>query len=202
MQVYLQKYQQLLIERPIRTYAIQSGTLQLVGDTVAQQLIERRGKDHDPWRSARMFTYGFAIGGPTVVSWFRFQLKYIKLSNRWKTAAARSAADIFLFTPTILAIFMTGISVLEGRNVDQIREKFDTSYVQGVYNAYHFWPFASLFTQAFVPMLYRPMVNSCFSITWNSYLSYFNQQSLDAINKSKAAAASTTVATPQRISAT
>ncbi|ORX51628.1 hypothetical protein DM01DRAFT_1337132 [Hesseltinella vesiculosa] len=125
-----------------------------------------------------MFTYGFFIGGPTVVTWFNFLNRNVNLKNRWTTAIARTAFDVVFFTPTILAIFMTGISVLEGRNGQQIREKFETSYTKGLYNAYHFWPFASLFTQSCIPLIYRPMISSFFSIGWNSYLSYLNQKSL------------------------
>ncbi|ORZ15200.1 hypothetical protein BCR42DRAFT_376287 [Absidia repens] len=174
-QLLVQKYQAQLTERPIRTFAIQSGTMQLIGDGITQQVIEKRGKAHDPWRSLRMLTYGACIGGPVVGTWFGIINRVVTVKHWFGAALTRTAMDQVLFTPVILGCFMGGISLLERRSMDEIHEKFQTSYVQGLTNAYRFWPFANLFVFSVVPMMYRPLVNSTFAIGWNSYLSYLNQ---------------------------
>ncbi|CAO3593188.1 unnamed protein product [Absidia cylindrospora] len=122
-----------------------------------------------------MLTYGACIGGPVVGTWFGIIIRVVTVKHWFGAALTRTALDQVLFTPIILGCFMGGISLLERQSMDEIHEKFQTSYVQGLTNAYRFWPFANLFVFSVVPTMYRPLVNSTFAIGWNSYLSYLNQ---------------------------
>ncbi|KAI9495901.1 hypothetical protein BDB00DRAFT_810881 [Zychaea mexicana] len=174
----LTKYQQQVTERPLRTFACQSGTMFTIGDLVAQQAIEKKGNDHDAARTIRMGVYGFCIGGPMVGSWFTFLNNAIKIQHRVKGALVRLAIDQTCFTPTLNAVFLTSISLLEGRSFAEIREKFRTSYFTAVCNSYRLWPFVNLFGFLFIHPPYRPLTNSVIAIGWNAYLSYLNQQAL------------------------
>ncbi|CAO3639355.1 unnamed protein product [Cunninghamella echinulata] len=178
MQALVQRYQSNILERPIRTFAIQSGSMQLLGNVVAQQFIEKNGKQHDIWRTGRMFIYGIFISGPVVGTWFSFVNRAVTIQNRFGAALARTAMDQILFTPVILGTFMLSMSLLERRSKDEIRQKFENSYINGLTNAYRFWPFANLFVFSMVPFVYRPLVNTTFSLGWNTYLSILNQNSL------------------------
>jgi protein Mpv17 len=102
----------------------------------------------------------------------------------------KTALDQAFFSPAILAIFMGGISVLEGRSMDEIKQKFQNSYSNGLINSYCYWPFVNMFTFAIIPVHYRPIVNSCFGIGWNSYLSHMNQKSGKALHFTTAASSS------------
>jgi protein Mpv17 len=77
---------------------------------------------------------------------------------------------------------MGGISILEGRTLSEIKMKFENSYFKGLMNAYCYWPFVNIFTFSLIPIHYRPIVNSCFGIAWNSYLSHMNQKSLQLLH--------------------
>lgn len=94
----------------------------------------------------------------------------------------RVGIDQMFFSPFILAVFMGGISLLEGRNFQEIKEKYQNSYFQGLMNSYRFWPFVNIFTFSCIPLHYRPLVNGCFGIIWNSYLSHLNQKSIQALH--------------------
>lgn len=191
-----------------------------LGDVVSQQAIEKKGSNHDFARSFRMTLYGALIGGPVIGTWFGFINNAIKIKNKFagkeKTLVVvilchftnstpilylativRVGIDQAVFSPTILAVFMGGISILEGRSVSEIKEKFQKSYVNGLMNSYCYWPFVNLFTFALIPVHYRPIVNSGFGIAWNAYLSHLNQKSLHALKLSSASAtASNTINTP------
>lgn len=93
--------------------------------------------------------------------------------------------DQAIFSPTILAVFMGGISMLEGRTLMETKEKFQRGYFNGLMNSYCYWPFVNLFTFALIPVHYRPIVNSCFGIAWNAYLSHLNQVSLHSLKLSQ-----------------
>lgn len=154
-----------------------------LGDIVSQQAVEKRGLEgHDFKRSFRMTVYGALIGGPVIGTWFGFINRVITIKNKWAATIVRVGIDQAFFSPTILAIFMGGISVLEGRNMAEIKEKFHKSYFNGLMNSYCYWPFVNMFTFAFIPVHYRPIVNSGFGIAWNTYLSHLNQKSLQSLH--------------------
>lgn len=177
-----------------------------LGDIVSQQAVEKRGfEGHDFKRSFRMTVYGALIGGPVIGTWFGFINRVITIKNKWAgksllishtmylqkahsfqlisiATIVRVGIDQAFFSPAILAIFMGGISVLEGRNLAEIKEKFHKSYFNGLMNSYCYWPFVNMFTFAFIPVHYRPIVNSGFGIAWNTYLSHLNQKSLQSLH--------------------
>ncbi|CAO3606650.1 unnamed protein product [Mucor fragilis] len=182
MNTFVQKYQYNIINRPIRTFAMQSSFMMTLGDIISQQVIEKKGLDnHDIGRSVRIMIYAGAINGPLVGSWFGFINNAVKIKNKWAATFVRVGIDQAVFSPAILAIFMGGISILEGRTVNEIKMKFENSYFKGLMNAYCYWPFVNIFTFSMIPIHYRPIVNSCFGIAWNSYLSHMNQKSLQSL---------------------
>ncbi|KAG2206917.1 hypothetical protein INT46_009421 [Mucor plumbeus] len=154
-----------------------------LGDIISQQAIEKKGFDnHDIGRSVRIMIYAAAINGPLVGSWFGFINNAVKIKNKWAATFVRVGIDQAVFSPSILAIFMGGISILEGRTLSEIKMKFENSYFKGLMNAYCYWPFVNIFTFSLIPIHYRPIVNSCFGIAWNSYLSHMNQKSLQLLH--------------------
>ncbi|KAG0185438.1 Protein required for ethanol metabolism [Apophysomyces sp. BC1034] len=140
--------------------------------------------------------YALCVNGPVVSKWFAFLNRAVTIKNpvggkfslcmvpcvesisRGPAVGTRLAIDQVVFAPTILAMYFAGISWLEGRSMDEIREKFDQSYTTTLGNGYKFWPFLNLVNFAVVPAMYRPLFSSCGSIAWNSYLSYANQASM------------------------
>ena len=48
----------MLARRPLLTQSISTGLLFATGDVAAQQLVDRRGLDHDFTRTGRMLLYG------------------------------------------------------------------------------------------------------------------------------------------------
>ncbi|KAL7308716.1 Protein required for ethanol metabolism, variant 2 [Mucor circinelloides] len=153
-----------------------------LGDIICQQVIEKKGlENHDVGRSVRIMIYAGTINGPLVGSWFGFINNAVKIQNKWAATFVRVGIDQAVFSPAILAMFMGGISILEGRTLNEIKMKFENSYFNGLMNAYCYWPFVNIFTFSMIPIHYRPIVNSCFGVAWNSYLSHMNQKSLQSL---------------------
>lgn len=98
-----------------------------IGDCIAQHVIEQRNQ-HDVKRSVRIVTYAACIGGPPVGTWFSTRNRLITIQNRFKATMVRLAIDQTVFTPTIVAAFLGTMSILEGRSLEQIKEKFATVY--------------------------------------------------------------------------
>jgi len=53
-----------------------------VGDVIAQQLVEKRGKEHDYKRTGRMSLFGACVAGPSTSLWYRFLDRYVVLPNK------------------------------------------------------------------------------------------------------------------------
>jgi protein Mpv17 len=48
----------MLAKRPLLTQSVTTGLLFAAGDITAQQLVDKRGAEHDLTRTGRMFLYG------------------------------------------------------------------------------------------------------------------------------------------------
>ncbi|KAF7723165.1 Protein required for ethanol metabolism [Apophysomyces ossiformis] len=179
MSALIRAYQRQLMLNPLRTAAIQSAFVFTTGDVIAQQMIEKRGwEGHDTQRSLRAMLYAFCVNGPVVSKWFSFLSNAVTIKHPVGAVGARLAIDQVVFAPTILAMYFTGISWLEGRSMNELYEKFDQSYATTLKNSYQFWPMLNLVNFSVIPAIYRPLFSSCGSIVWNTYLSYANQIAL------------------------
>ena len=78
------------------------------GDTMAQQLVEKRGlAAHDPYRTARMAGYGGLIFGPAATTWYGVLTKYVNLNSKNGTIVARVACDQLLFAPVNMGLSLS-----------------------------------------------------------------------------------------------
>jgi len=65
------RYQMKLATRPLLTQSVTTAVLFATGDSLAQQLVEKRGlKKHDLARTGRMALYGGGMYLPSPPSWF------------------------------------------------------------------------------------------------------------------------------------
>jgi len=89
----LRFYQSLLARRPLATQVVTTSILFATGDTLAQQLVDKKGlQNHDKLRTGRMALYGAAVFAPFASQWFK-ALQHINLSTKARTIVARVAAD-------------------------------------------------------------------------------------------------------------
>lgn len=77
----LRAYNNALIRRPYTTQAATAAVLFGLGDALAQQGIEKKGKDHDFTRTLRLVCYGGLFLAPVITKWYTL-LERIKLSSR------------------------------------------------------------------------------------------------------------------------
>ncbi|CAE6431126.1 unnamed protein product [Rhizoctonia solani] len=107
----MQAYMRLMNRRPLLGPCITTAFLFGTGDIVAQQLVDRKGvKDHDWVRTGRLSLYGGAVFAPIVVNWYKVAL------------------DQFAFAPIAVGLFFTCTGLMEGKSVEQVKKKLDSSY--------------------------------------------------------------------------
>ncbi|KAM0752553.1 hypothetical protein T439DRAFT_371376 [Meredithblackwellia eburnea MCA 4105] len=97
------------------------------GDILSQQAIEKKGRDHDLWRTARLALYGAGIFAPLVGGWYR-TLDRLRLPSRTVLVATKVGLDQFVAAPTMLAVFYSSMTVLEGGGLSDIQQKLRSSW--------------------------------------------------------------------------
>ncbi|KAI2951265.1 hypothetical protein CBS147323_10578 [Aspergillus niger] len=165
-------YQRCLIQRPLLTQSLTTATLFAVGDGLAQQAVEKKGlPNHDVTRTGRMALYGGAVFGPVATKWFRFLQNRVQLSTPTKTLAARVGADQLVCAPTMIGVFLTSMSVMEGVNP---QEKLSRTYWDALRANWMLWPAVQTLNLALVPLQYRVLTVNVVNIGWNCFLSLVN----------------------------
>ncbi|KAK1815005.1 Protein required for ethanol metabolism [Friedmanniomyces endolithicus] len=169
----LRWYQSKLAARPILTQALTTAVLFATGDTMAQQLVERRGaRAHDLTRTARMAAYGGFVFGPAATLWYGVLQRSIQIPSRPNVEIlARVAADQCVFASTNLFVFLSTMAVLEGGDP---RKKLQSTYVEALKKNWMVWPVVQFTNFKFVPLEHRVLVVNVVSLGWNCYLSYLN----------------------------
>jgi len=186
-------YQRSFESHPHYTLAITSGTLNALGDVVAHsvqlltnpQETEYNQFTYDSARTIRFFIFGVGMG-PLVGRWNtflerRFPLKVARPSrpaggSRVSIASLtkRVSSDQLLMAPIGLAIFLTSMGVMEGRDTQHIRGKFKDIYGQAIIANWQVWPLAQLINFRFMPLAYRVPFQSTCGVFWTLYLSLLN----------------------------
>lgn len=175
-----------LATRPLLTQSITTAVLFATGDTLAQQLVEKKGwKNHELARTGRMALYGGVIFGPAATTWFKFLQNKIVLRNKNAEIVARVAADQMLFAPTNLCVFLSSMAIMEGSSP---KEKLDSTYKGALQTNWMVWPFVQVVNFKFVPLHHRVLLVNVISIGWNCYLSFLNSQGQNVEEQKKVVA--------------
>jgi len=90
MASFFRIYNAALIQRPMLAQSATAAFLFGAGDVIAQQAIERQGKNHDIMRTARLTFYGGALFGPALTKWYQL-LNRIKFASPTKGVISRMA---------------------------------------------------------------------------------------------------------------
>lgn len=158
-----ERYQSKLASRPILTQAVTTAVLFATGDTMAQQLVEKKGiQNQDFARSGRMALYGGCVFGPAATKWFGFLQKKIVFPGRPNTEiVARVLTDQTVFASTNLFVFLSSMALMEGTDP---RDKLKQSYGTALQKNWMLWPAVQFTNFKFVPLEHRVLVVNVVSL--------------------------------------
>ncbi|GAA5825476.1 hypothetical protein JCM3770_001846 [Rhodotorula araucariae] len=86
--------------------------------------------------------------------------------------AKRVAADQLGLAPVSLFIFLFSMSLLEGLDSEETREKIRNNYWSILLVNWQVWPLLQTLNFRYIPLRYRVPVGSIAGIAWTCYLSY------------------------------
>ncbi|EYE95226.1 Mpv17/PMP22 family protein [Aspergillus ruber CBS 135680] len=166
------RYQRSLLQRPVLTQSVTTTCLFVVGDGLAQHGVERKSLfSHDMTRTVRMALYGGVVFGPVATKWFLFLQNRISLSTPFRTLAARVTTDQLVCAPTMIGVFLSSMSLLEGNNP---REKLQRMYWEALRTNWTIWPILQGVNLYLVPVQFRVLTVNFLNIGWNCFLSFLN----------------------------
>jgi len=86
----------------------------------------------------------------------------------------RVVADQLVMAPLGLAFFVSSMGFMEGKNTQEVKEKFQDMYLPAILANWKVWPLVQAINFRLMPLQYRvPFQSSC-GIAWNIYLSLLN----------------------------
>ncbi|KAG1809132.1 uncharacterized protein BJ212DRAFT_1528717 [Suillus subaureus] len=175
----LRLYNAALIRRPMLAQSATAAFLFGAGDVIAQQVIERQGRNHDFMRTARLTFYGGAFFGPALTKWYQL-LNRIKFSSPTKAVIYRVWIvwlDQAILTPVAVGFFFGTMSILEGKGISGAQDRISTAYTPTLIRNWGVFIPTQIINFAIVPHHLRFVVVSVVSLFWNTYLSAVNASS-------------------------
>ncbi|KAF8922299.1 hypothetical protein CPB85DRAFT_1209269 [Mucidula mucida] len=178
-------YQQSFQAHPNTTLAFTGGTLNALGDLVAQRTQNAENEDPHPYdyaRTFRFFCYGFTIS-PLIGRWnsfleHRFPLRSIlnPSQSNSKALAKRVAYDQLVVAPLGLAAFLGSMGIMEGRSASQTVERFRDLYKPALLANWGVWPLVQFCNFSVIPLAYRVPFQAMCGVFWTVYLSVINSK--------------------------
>ncbi|KAK3809563.1 MAG: hypothetical protein J3Q66DRAFT_287942 [Benniella sp.] len=130
-------------------------------------------------RTGRFVLYNFSVA-PLIHTWYSFLDRNFPITNTTATttklahtmtpALKRMMADQVLFAPVGLALLFSGLTVLEGGGVQEIKDKLNTTYLSTLKANYAIWPAVQLVNFSVMPLQLRLPFVSAVGIVWNAYV--------------------------------
>ncbi|THH04331.1 hypothetical protein EW145_g5604 [Phellinidium pouzarii] len=162
------------------TQSLTAGVLFGAGDVIAQQAIEKQGKNHDFARTARITFYGGALFGPIMTKWYQ-ALNKLKFATPTKAVVYRVWLDQAVLTPVAVVFFFSSMTFLEGKGVSEARKRVEAAYVPTLLRNWGVFIPAQIINFALVPTHMRFVFVGVVSLFWNTYLSFANTQAQHAL---------------------
>ncbi|KAF7985762.1 hypothetical protein HWV62_365 [Athelia sp. TMB] len=177
----LRAYNAALIRRPYAASMATSAVLFGGGDLIAQQAIEKKGlQAHDVrnpsgiWaRTARLTFYGGVFFGPAMTKWYQI-LNRIKFPNPTKATIYRVALDQGVLTPGVVAFFFTSMTFLEGKGVNEAKERLEKAYQPTLLRNWCVFVPTQIINFALVPHHLRFVVVSVVSLFWSMFIPHYH----------------------------
>ncbi|XP_077990365.1 mitochondrial inner membrane protein Mpv17-like [Glandiceps talaboti] len=166
------RYLNYVARHPMKSQAYSAGVLFCVGDVVAQQLVERRGRNHNIYRTIRTSAFGLFIGGPTLRGWYVLLDKIYKGSRPQIGALQKMCTDQIIMAPLFIFTFFTTMSFASGMTTSQVKEKLKQDYFDALKTNYKVWPLVQLTNFYLVPLNHRVLFVNVVALFWNTYMAW------------------------------
>jgi protein Mpv17 len=173
----LRGYNKLLLNSPYKTKMTTAGCTYFIADWICQNKIEKKESDaYSPLRSLRQASVGCFFAAPSLHAWHSLILP--KIVTYCTGNVTRVLVSVFLNESVLAAYFIScllfSFEALKKMDVNAGVENVKGKFVPALETSVKFWTGISFINYGLMPVHLRPVFVSCWSIVWQSYLSYIS----------------------------
>lgn len=165
----------------------------------SSSVVEQSAVSFDIQRTGRFMFYNFSVA-PLIHTWFTFldrnfpinpssnpsvnfavrktvaPTSIMRAIRTMTPAIKRMMTDQIFFAPVGLALMFSGLTVLEGGGIQEIKNKLDNAFLSTLKANYAVWPLVQLVNFGVMPLQLRLPFVSVIGIAWNAYVSLANSK--------------------------
>jgi len=171
----LASYNRSLLASPYKTKMTTAGFTYFLADCICQDYIEKRESgNHNFTRSLRQASVGAFFAAPSLHAWHSMILpKIVKGCTR---TFPRVLVSVFLNETVLAGYFVScllfSFEALRTNSIEAGKENVKNKFVPAMESSVKFWTGISFINYGLMPVHLRPVFVSCWSVVWQSYLSY------------------------------
>ena len=188
----LRAYRSALVHSPLKTKALTSCVISLLGEVLGAYLKRRKFfleyKYANPEFAPRLLDvkrlaifgfYGLAITGPLFHWWYGFLERMVRNNNINGAAsvATKVVVDRVILTPPFLLFTLAYIQALLTLQPKEAVTNVKKAYGGALIANWKWWTIAQLVNFNYVPQEGRDLFGNLVAVFWNTYLSVINVQS-------------------------
>jgi protein Mpv17 len=184
--ILLRKYNQALLRSPYKVKMFTAGTTYFLADNICQRYIEKKSsQEYSLDRSCRQSAVGAFFAAPSLHIWHSSILpKIIKpIVGRFRGVLVAVFLNETLLASYFVCCLLFSFAALKKGDlkagVENVKEKFGSAIVTSM----KFWTGISFINYGLIPVHMRPVFVSCWSVVWQSYLSYVANNKLKNTEK-------------------
>lgn len=198
----LRSYNNSLMTSPYKTKMATAGFTYFLADNICQHHIEKKDlQDYSPVRSLRQASVGAFFAAPSLHVWHSIILpKLVKVCTRNIT---KVLVSVFLNETVLASYFIScllfSFEALKHMDVQAGVKNVEKKFVPALEASMKFWTGISFINYGLVPIHLRPVFVSCWSVVWQSYLSYVSNNRATNMSSVLAQAETETEVAPNAI---
>lgn len=185
MAAIFRAYNRIMVKQPFLTQCVTCGLLVASGDVISQKVIENQPQLNIE-RTVKFAAFGLLYIGPAISIWYRFLDRSFGVKKFLLKPWQKVIADQTIFSPQINLLAIPVLGLLNSNSLEQMKDNVRNNYVDIMIANYKIWPAVQMVNFYLVPLNYRVVFASFFSLIWNTYYTW-------KMGEKTTAAAATTV---------
>ncbi|XP_018568056.1 mpv17-like protein isoform X1 [Anoplophora glabripennis] len=159
---------------PIIRGMISYGTIWPTSCIIQQTISGKTWENYDWMQALRFSLYGGFFTAPTLYAWIRLSTIMWPATNL-RTSITKAVVEQMTYGPAALVCFFFGMSLMEGKTVNEAKVEMQTKFLPSYKVGICFWPVLQTINFCYIKEKNRvPFVSMC-SLIWCCFLAYMHQ---------------------------
>lgn len=177
MVVVFSRFAAFTARHPILRGMLAYGTIWPTSCIIQQTIAGKNWETYDWAQVGKFSMYGALFTAPTLYAWVRLSSR-IWPKMDFKTAVTKAVVEQMTYGPAALAAFFFGMSLLDGKTIEEAKETVKVKFLPAYKVAICVWPILQTYNFCYVPERNRVPFTSACSLVWCCFLAYMHQLQL------------------------